>query len=167
MSGPPGAEVTAAESIVVTADGQALKSSVDAEPTPTDATTGRRTAYLVVDVSGSMAGPGIEAARQAASDYAKAIPDDVELGLITFSETVKVAVVASTNHRLAPDALNDVKPEGDTALYDAVRSAVGEAQKVSGADEQRLLILSDGADTSSASSLKECSGRPPAQLCAS
>lgn len=155
VNGPPGAEVTAPESIVVTADGQALKSSVDAESPPTDAATGRRTAYLVVDVSGSMAGAGITAARQAASDYAKAIPDDVELGLITFSETVKVAVVASTNHRLAPDALNDVTPEGDTALYDAVRSAVKEGQKVSGADEQRLLILSDGSDTSSTSSLRE------------
>lgn len=154
VSGPPGA-VTSPESIVVTADGRALKSSVDAQSPPTDAVTGRRIAYLVVDVSGSMVGPGIAAARQAASDYAKAIPDDVELGLITFSETVKVDVVASTNHDLAPDALNDVTPEGDTALYDAVGSAVAEAQKVSGADEQRLLILSDGADTSSASSLEE------------
>ncbi|WP_332643943.1 type II secretion system F family protein [Aeromicrobium sp.] len=154
VSGPPGA-VTSPESIVVTTDGQALKSSVDAEAPPTDAATGRRIAYLVVDVSGSMVGPRIEAARRAATDYAKAIPDDVELGLITFSETVKVDVVASTNHDLAPDALNDVNPEGDTALYDAVGSAVGEAQKVSGADEQRLLILSDGSDTSSASSLEE------------
>ncbi|GAA3515568.1 hypothetical protein GCM10022234_08290 [Aeromicrobium panaciterrae] len=155
VTGPPGAAVTAPESIVVTADGQTLSASVDAESPPPGATTGRRIAYLVVDVSGSMAGPGITAARRAASDYAKAIPDDVELGLITFSETVKVAVVASTNHDLAPNALNDVTPEGDTALYDAVGSAVAQAQKVSGADEQRLLILSDGSDTSSATTLDE------------
>jgi len=155
VSGTPGAAVTAPESIVVTADGRTLSASGDAESPPKGATTGRRIAYLVVDVSGSMAGPGITAARQAAADYAKAIPADVELGLITFSETVKVDVVASTNHDLAPDALNDVTPKGDTALYDAVGSAVAQAKKVSGADEKRLLILSDGSDTSSATTLDE------------
>lgn len=153
VSGAPGAAVPVEGSVAVTADGRTLKSSVDPNLPSAQAKSGRRVAYLVVDVSGSMADAGIQAARKAAADYAHAIPDDVELGLITFADTVKVVVPATTDHAKALAALNAVKPAGDTALYDAVVSAVAASMKITGADERRLLILSDGDDTSSSVSL--------------
>lgn len=155
VSGAPGASVPIWGSITVTADGQTLNAEVDQDLSTAEAQSGRRIAYLVLDVSGSMAGAGITAARQAAADYAHAIPDDVELGLIVFSSQVRVAVQATTDHAKALTALNSLQPAGDTALYDAVESAVQEAKKIAGADERRLLILSDGADTSSSATLDE------------
>ncbi|MDQ1541374.1 MAG: von Willebrand factor type domain, partial [Actinomycetota bacterium] len=59
-----------------------------------------RTAVLVVDISGSMKGPGLDGAKKAAQAFLGAVPPDVKVGLITVS-TAAALVVPPTTDRVA------------------------------------------------------------------
>jgi tight adherence protein B len=59
-----------------------------------------RSAFIVIDTSGSMGAPGMAAAGQAARAYLAVVPADVRVGLLTFSDTVHL-LVAPTQDRTA------------------------------------------------------------------
>jgi tight adherence protein B len=108
-----------------------------------------RAVVLVLDVSGSMAGSGITAARAAALTYAKGLPADVKVGLLTFSDTPHTLLAPTTDRGALTAALGKVQAGGNTALYDGIIAAVAATASLPKDSTRRLLILSDGADTSS------------------
>ncbi len=116
---------------------------------------------IVLDTSGSMAGSGIAAARQAALSYLASLPSDVQAGLLTFSDQPRLVVTPTTNRARVRDALARVQATGDTALYDAVRAAVAalDAARLGPSAQRRLVVLSDGVDTSSKAALKSVTGQ--------
>lgn len=139
-------------SVVVTADEKEIDSAArEASGAADEVAIPARVVYLVVDTSGSMAGTGIEAARQAGLAYLDAVPADVRIGLITFADDPQVVHEASTNRRPVRRALRNLAAVagGDTALYDAVSTAAAELDGLPANAEKRLLVLSDGADTAS------------------
>ena len=134
---------------------QAGTTELAARVTPVGSTTTTaappRAVIIVLDTSGSMAGSGITAARQAALSYLASLPNDVQAGLLTFSDQPRLAVRPTTNRTSVRNALARVQATGETALYDAVRSAVAtlDAARLGASAQRRLVVLSDGVDTSS------------------
>jgi Flp pilus assembly protein TadB/uncharacterized protein YegL len=121
----------------------------------TDTAAPPRAVIIVLDTSGSMSGTGITAARQAALSYLANLPSDVHAGLLTFSDKPRLVVTPTTNRARVRDALAQVQATGETALFDAVRAAVSalDAAQLDPSAQRRLVVLSDGVDTSSKAAL--------------
>ncbi|MEU4194819.1 VWA domain-containing protein [Kribbella sp. NPDC026611] len=134
--------------------------TLPAQVTPVSSSTAvatgpSRAVVIVLDTSGSMAGTGIAAARQAALSYLASLPNDVQAGLVTFSDQPRLAVRPTTNRVLVRNALARAQATGATALYDAVRTGVATlvGAKLGPSAQRRLVVLSDGVDTSSKANL--------------
>jgi tight adherence protein B len=110
-------------------------------------------ALVVLDTSGSMTGAPVATARAAVGRYLSALPTGVQVGLITFSAQPVVAVPPTADRQQLIDALERVQPHGTSALNDAVAAAARVVAGVPGA--RRLLVLSDGEDVGSATSLDD------------
>lgn len=111
-----------------------------------------RAAILVLDASGSMAGARLKAAKAAAQDFVDTLPADVRIGLISFNDSVQVLEDPTTDKAAVLDMVRAVKATGDTTLYDGIAQGLQAAVNL---DRPRIVVLSDGADTSSATSLSE------------
>ncbi len=109
-----------------------------------------RSVVVVFDASRSMAERrALRPARDAAREYAKALPADVLLGLVAVSDRPDVLTEPTTDRETFAAALDRISARGDTALYDAV----GRAVDLLPAGERRIVVLSDGDDTASDTSL--------------
>ena len=104
---------------------------------------------IVLDVSGSMSGEKFRAA-QAALDrfmYDLLQPED-ELFLLSFSDRTDLVSDWTTDRRRISTGLQQIRPRGGTALYDAVAEAVPMAQ--GGRHKKKaVVVISDGNDTDS------------------
>jgi Ca-activated chloride channel family protein len=83
------------------------------------------TVILTMDVSGSMmatdvAPSRLAAAQQAAADFVDQLPAKFKIGLVAFSTAPRVLVSPTTDHQAILDALTDLRPQGGTALGDAI-----------------------------------------------
>ena len=83
------------------------------------------TVILTMDVSGSMmatdvAPTRLAAAQQAAADFVNQLPPKFKIGLVAFSTAPRVVVSPTTDHQAILDALADLRPQGGTALGDAI-----------------------------------------------
>jgi tight adherence protein B len=105
-----------------------------------------RTAMLVVDTSGSMGTSGMATVRAAVAAFLRSVPGDVRVGLVSFSGTAKLNLAPTTDQGKVQSAVNALKADGETALYDAVAMAV---QTLGTKGERSILLLSDGGDTAS------------------
>jgi len=139
----------------------ALPALVTPVGSTTTQTAPQRAVIIVLDTSGSMGDSGIAAARQAALSYLASLPNDVQAGLLTFSDQPRLAVRPTTNRASVRNALARVQATGETALYDAVRAAVAalDAARLGASAQRRLVVLSDGVDTSSRAALKSVTGQ--------
>lgn len=117
----------------------------------------QRLVMLVFDASGSMAGGKLAAARSAALDFARRLPPDVLVGLVTFADTAQVTLRPTRDRAGLAAALARITPHGGTALYDAVTvAAVGlHAATVPAGSVLRAVVLSDGDDTASHAALPD------------
>jgi tight adherence protein B len=157
-------------SILFTAQGIAASDSIDpssvgvtfndapltiasAKPAAESATVSRA-AMLVIDTSGSMAGDGIAGAKSAAAAFIAAVPDDVEVGLVTFSDRPQLVSRPTADHAAIESAVRALKVKGETALYDA---AVLASEQLSSYSAKTIVLLTDGNDTTSRASLASAS----------
>lgn len=116
------------------------------------ATGPRRGVVLVLDTSGSMAGEPIRAAQAAARDFLRAVPADVEIGLVSAGAPAVLVLKPTRDRVKALQAVDGLAAKGETALYDGVR--LGAASIATGKwGQRRVIALSDGADTASAATL--------------
>jgi tight adherence protein B len=141
VSVPPGAQVDL-DNVTATIDGADAPAEAALATTTTDV---KRTAVLAIDVSKSMDGERLAAAKTAALTFLDTVPDDVYVGIVTFADDVTGAVVPTQDRDEARSVIDDIELTPQTHLYDGVLSAVDMA----GSEGQRsVLVLSDGADTS-------------------
>ena len=113
---------------------------------------------LVLDTSGSMqAGGRLQQAKQAARSFIeRKLPND-QIALVTFANEPRVAVNFTADPGPLVGAIDALQPAGETALWDGVR--VGSNLFAERPDLlPYLVVLSDGADTVSASSAGEAFG---------
>ena len=108
------------------------------------------TLVLAIDSSGSMAGGSMYAAKLAAKSFIEQLRPDIKVGLVTFGTRSSVLLEPTTDRLALYRTMGAIRPQGSTALYDAVADAIG----LFGIDgERRILILTDGDDSSSRRSL--------------
>ncbi len=144
VSVPPDADVQL-DAVSVTIGGAAA----EAVAVPADTSTlVQRTAVLAIDTSRSMRGPLFQAAKEASLSYIDALPDDVLLGIVSFAGDVTSSLLPTQDRASARAVVDELTLSKQTRLHDGILAAAAMA----GDQGQRtILVLSDGADTSSTS----------------
>ncbi len=142
--------------VTVTAGGTPLPATVRAV-SAARGDTPAGAVVLVIDTSGSMAGGRLTAARTAAADYAAAAPAGMLLGLVTVADRATVVLPPTADRARFTAAVARLSAGGGTALYDGIDTARDlldpQARPEAAAlAERRVVVLSDGADTASATS---------------
>jgi tight adherence protein B len=165
-AGDPGVGISAIEvrdgnlvGLVTSATRQAidpgLTVTVAGKDYPVDAITSgqgspvTRTAIIVVDTSGSMGPSGMSTVRAAVAAFLKSVPDDVSIGVVSFSDKARLDLAPTRDAGKVQAAVSQLTAKGETALYDGVALAV---RSLGRTGERSLLLLSDGGDTASTNS---------------
>jgi len=146
---PDGSSI-APESVRVDFDGTLLQADaalVTEQPGPV-----QQTAMLVLDTSGSMRGAGLEGAKNATTAFLEALPDEVAVGLVTFSSTAQLLVPTTAPRVQVQQAVEELVADGDTALYDATVIAV---QNLPVDGVGTILLLTDGTDEGSTATIDQ------------
>ena len=110
---------------------------------------------IALDTSGSMAGSKIQEAQSALDRFLYELLDkDDEIFLYRFSNVPMLLQGWTRDRQLISRALGRITPNGGTAMYDAVADAIPLAQR-GGNRKKALLVMSDGNDTASRTSIRE------------
>jgi len=118
----------------------------------------RATVILAVDVSLSMQATDVspsrlEVARQAARDFVAELPDDLDVGLVTFHDVASVVVAPSRDREELLGAIDRFDLGEGTAIGEAVMASLDAAAAVPPGDDgepvpARIVLMSDGETTS-------------------
>jgi tight adherence protein B len=113
-----------------------------------------RAALLVIDTSGSMGGPPLAAAKAAADEFLASVPDDVQVGLVSFAEIAALRLPPTKNRDAVRAAVGALAAGGDTALYDGLSIAINRLTSPEYSDAVRsIVLLTDGEDRGSGTDL--------------
>ncbi len=110
---------------------------------------------LVVDVSGSMEGEKIEAAKSGLGAFLMRILPEDRVGLVAFSSDARLLVPPAplSESRIAlDDTIAGLRAQGKTALYDALILSKQALDDLPAAEDDRIraiVLLSDGLDNAS------------------
>lgn len=137
------------DGVSMTVAGDELATS--AEPV-SDAADVEQVALLTLDTSGSMSGEPLAAAKQVANEFLTAVPEEVQVGLVTFATEAQLLVRPTTDRDAVSTAIASLQAKGKTSLYDAVAVS---ARTIAPADLGTTVILSDGADSASTLTLSQ------------
>lgn len=149
-------EVTLPQSLSPDEARDAFTLTEDGRPRPVTATplaSRDVSVVLLVDTSGSMAGAAIDAARQAAAAFLDVLPAGAEVGVVGFGDTAAVLAPVGTDRGPTRDAVAGLAARGETALYDGVELALAQLPSTGPTARRTIVLLSDGGDTVSASTL--------------
>ena len=107
---------------------------------------------VAVDVSPSMMATDVRptrlaSARQAVARFAELLPDQIELGLVSFAGTAVVTVPPTSDHELVRRALEQLQFRSQTAVGEAIHASLDALGAERGAGESAVVVLSDGATT--------------------
>jgi Ca-activated chloride channel family protein len=101
---------------------------------------------LVFDTSGSMAAD-MELARSAAIKFLNRLPRAEDMTIVDFDTEVRIATYQQSDFTRLVARLRNRKPDGWTALWDAISIYLGGAQDQAG--QKVLIVFTDGGDTRS------------------
>nr|WP_120492519.1 VWA domain-containing protein [Corynebacterium lactis] len=120
----------------------------------------RATVMMVVDVSLSMSATDVSpdritAAKEAGREFVEKLPDNLNIGLVTFSGRAQIPVTPTTDHDTVIRALDGAELDQATATGDAIASALDSIKQFTesvrgGADgtpPATIVLLSDGKQT--------------------
>ena len=147
VDGIPGGATVDPATVQVEVDGRSVESSAKV----ISAGDVQRTTVLVLDASNSMLqGDKFTAAKEAVDTFLAAAPADVRIGLVTFAGDIGEVIEPTVDHESVRAALADIELRKGTSVYDGI----GAGLDLVGAEGSRsLLVLSDGGDTNSATTL--------------
>ena len=119
----------------------------------------RATVVVVIDTSGSMAASDvtpsrIEAAKSAAADFARQMPEKFNVALVAYDDAPRLVVPPTTDHETVVTGVLGLQLGGATATGDSLVAAL-DAIKLAPADPAnpasvapaRIVLLSDGKQT--------------------
>jgi VWFA-related protein len=110
-------------------------------------------AFLVFDVSGSIAGGKLQQLEQAANAFLGGLTRRDKVALVTFAGTVDVRQPLTGDFQAFRAALSDIKAGGQTALYDATLKTVNLRERND--NRALILILTDQHDNASNTTQKQ------------
>ncbi len=142
VRGGAGAELGPDAFTVAEGDGEAVAAA--AEPLGAESLS----VILVLDTSGSMQGEPLAAAKDAAEAFIASLPTGVEVAVLGFGTEPTLHAGFGDD---ATRAIASLEASGETALYDALATAT--ASFPEGTSRAWVVLLSDGGDTASATSL--------------
>ena len=102
---------------------------------------------LLVDTSGSMSAD-IATARTAAIKFLNALPEAKDITLVDFDTEVRLSKYGQQDFPRIVERIRARKPDGFTAMYDALDGKINGAEDDPG--RKVLILFSDGGDTRSA-----------------
>jgi VWFA-related protein len=112
------------------------------------------TTMLVMDVSGSMERNGkIDGAKAAAKAYVDQMRSGDQAGLMVFNTKVSYVQQLTGDHAVLDQAIDSIKPGGNTAMYDALIAAEDALKTVTG--RKAIIAVTDGLDNSSTHKLPD------------
>jgi tight adherence protein B len=113
-----------------------------------------RVSLLVLDTSGSMRGEPLDAAKAAAEQFLTSVPDDVQVGLITFADRATLRLAPIKNRDAVRSVVDALPADGATALYDGLNMAVSQLAGPEYSDTvKNVVLLTDGKDEGSTAGL--------------
>lgn len=117
----------------------------------------RATVVVAMDVSQSMAATDVapnrfEVAKSAATEFVESLPEQFNVGLVSFAGTATVVAPPSTDHRATIDAIDTLTMTSSTAIGEAVLTSLQsvqslDAQAAEDMPPARIVLLSDGGNT--------------------
>lgn len=117
----------------------------------------RATVMLAIDVSLSMEATDvkpsrIEAAKAAATSFLDDVPPKVNVGLVTFAGSSRIAVAPTTDRRAVADAIAKVQLDDGTAIGNAIESSLDALNSMPPAPDgaevpAAIVLMSDGTTT--------------------
>ena len=147
VDGVPDGATVDPSSVQVEIDGRSVESSAKV----ISAGDVQRTTVLVLDASNSMLQGGKFAAAQEAVDtFLEAAPADVRIGLLTFAGDIGEIIEPTVDHDSVRSALADIELRKGTSVYDGIEAGL---DLVGTEGSRSLLVLSDGGDTNSSTTL--------------
>lgn len=147
VDGVPAGATADPASVQVDVDGR----TVDSTAKVISAGDVERTTVLVLDASNSMLqGDKFAAATAAVDAFLSAAPEDVRIGLVPFAGDLGEVIEPTTDHDAVRTALAGITLRKGTAVYDAMAAGL---DQVGTEGSRSLLVLSDGGDTSSSTTL--------------
>ncbi len=117
-----------------------------------DATDSPLAVILILDISGSMLSK-LDDARRAAHAFVNAVKPTDELGLYTFNSSIVGSVDLTVDRALLHAAIDDARPEGETALYDVTAAALRRLKSLR--HRKAVVLFTDGEDNRSRLSVKQ------------
>ena len=105
---------------------------------------------FAIDASGSMRGEKIVQVRKSITTIVDNLEVPAQLSLITFASRTKVLIAGSRQKEELKVALENIRPAGNTTLYDGISTAL---QNTQNKKNSVLIIFSDGQDNASKSSV--------------
>lgn len=114
---------------------------------------------LVLDTSGSMKGEKIQNARQGAISFLQAMTEKDKVSVISFNSTaywiIQDMTVTADNKQQIKGMIETLYAGGSTALYDSLLTAKDYLNQEEDSYINAIVLLSDGEDTASKSTLAE------------
>jgi uncharacterized protein YegL len=110
--------------------------------------TGDRVFGIICDISGSMQGQKIQAAKQAMIQLVKMMPADMHFFVVTGASSAKTIVplaqATEENKQAAIDCIRMIDASGGTRISRWLTTAIAEFQKFSVGGMRQALLLTDG-----------------------
>jgi tight adherence protein B len=147
---------TSADDLAVMEDGEAIS---DVEVSPLEESTTGVDVVLVVDTSGSIE-DALASAISAAKSFVAKLPDDARIGVVSFSGNFQIERRLTLDRARVIASLESLDANGETALYDGVDAALG---LFSGDSQRNIVLLSDGGDTTSRTTLSQVASAAKAE----
>ena len=133
-------------SVALATTALAMSGASAAGARPARAAEPPRIVVIVFDTNNSPSSARLAAERLAVTQYARALPADVETALLTFGDTWRVALAATRSRASLDAAVAAIKVAGATS--NGIRGALGRASsmidRLGSPGDGRILILSDG-----------------------
>ncbi|MGI9621991.1 MAG: VWA domain-containing protein [Acidimicrobiales bacterium] len=110
---------------------------------------------VVIDTSGSMSGEPIDNAKTAAKSFVDQLDDETRVAVVGFGATASVSADLDSSRAEVDAAIDGLQAGGETALYDGLVLASSQFQDPEA--RRFVVVLSDGTDTVSSSTLDDTS----------
>jgi len=118
---------------------------------------GSLTTMLVIDNSGSMAyADKLESAKTVAKEYLDQMRPGDQTGVITFNTKVRLIQDVTEDKEALTRAIDGIQAESDTAIYDAMSTAIQTLNPLEG--RKAIILMTDGMDTASVTTSEEALG---------